>query len=58
VEDYEPHTFKNPAGYSSYAFRPGDIQLVTAMSAAIAWMEYNLEMKKILTKWGLTGYNN
>ncbi|HWK47761.1 MAG TPA: transporter substrate-binding domain-containing protein [Stellaceae bacterium] len=58
VEDYEPRTFKNPAGYSSYAFRPGDIQLVTAMSAAIAWMEYNLEMKKILTKWGLTGYNN
>lgn len=58
VEDYEPHTFKNPAGYSSYAFRPGDIQLVTAMSAAIAWMEYNLEMKKILTKWGLSGYNN
>ncbi len=58
VEDYEPRTFKNPAGYSTYAFRPGDIQLVTAVSAAIAWMEYNLEMKKILTKWGLTGYNN
>jgi polar amino acid transport system substrate-binding protein len=58
VEDYEPRTFKNPAGYSSYAFRPGDIQLVTAISAAIAWMEYNQEMKKILSKWGLTGYNN
>ena len=58
VEDYEPRTFKNPAGYSSYAFRPGDIQLVTGVSAAIMWMEYNGEMKKILSKWGLTGYNN
>jgi polar amino acid transport system substrate-binding protein len=58
VEAYEPRTFKNPIGYSTYAFRPGDIQLVTAFSAAIGWMEYNLEMKKILSKWGLTGYNN
>ena len=24
--DYEPRTFKNPAGYSSYAFRQADIQ--------------------------------
>lgn len=58
VEDYEPRTFKNPNGYSRYAFRQADIQLVTAFSAAIEWMEYNMEMKKILTKWGLTGYNN
>jgi polar amino acid transport system substrate-binding protein len=58
VEDYEPRTFKNPNGYSRYAFRQGDIQLVSAFSAAIEWMEYNMEMQKILTKWGLTGYNN
>ena len=58
VSDYEPRTFKNPNGYSRYVFRQADIQLVTGFSAAIEWMEYNLEMKKILTKWGLTGYNN
>jgi polar amino acid transport system substrate-binding protein len=58
VEEYEPHDFKNPSAYSTYVFRPGDIQLVTAFSSAIIWMEYNGEMKKILTKWGLTGYNN
>ena len=58
VEDYVPHDLKNPSAYSSYAFRPGDIQLVTAMSSAICWMEYNGEMVKILTKWGLTGYNS
>jgi polar amino acid transport system substrate-binding protein len=58
VEEYEPHDLKNPSAYSSYAFRPGDIQLVTAISSAITWMEYNGEMKKILSKWGLTGYNN
>jgi polar amino acid transport system substrate-binding protein len=58
VEDYEPRTFKNPNGYSRYAFRQADIQLVTAFSAAIEWMEYNMEMQKILSKWGLTGYNN
>jgi polar amino acid transport system substrate-binding protein len=58
VEEYEPHDFKNPAAYSTYVFRPGDIQLVTAFSSAIIWMEYNGEMKKILSKWGLTGYNN
>jgi polar amino acid transport system substrate-binding protein len=58
VEDYEPRTFKNPNGYSRYAFRQADIQLVTAFSAAIEWMEYNQEMQKILSKWGLVGYNN
>jgi polar amino acid transport system substrate-binding protein len=58
VEDYEPRTYKNPNGYSRYAFRQADIQLVTAFSAAIEWMEYNHEMQKILTKWGLVGYNN
>jgi polar amino acid transport system substrate-binding protein len=58
VEDYEPRTYKNPNGYSRYAFRQADIQLVTAFSAAIEWMEYNQEMQKILTKWGLVGYNN
>jgi polar amino acid transport system substrate-binding protein len=58
VEDYEPRTYKNPAGYSSYAFRQGDIQWTTAFSSAVQWMQYNGEMKKILSKWGLTGYNN
>ncbi|WP_158746594.1 ABC transporter substrate-binding protein [Acidisphaera sp. L21] len=58
VAEYEPHDLKNPSAYSTYVFRPGDIQLVTGFSSAIAWMEYNGEMKKILSKWGLTGYNN
>jgi polar amino acid transport system substrate-binding protein len=58
VEEYEPHDLKNPSAYSSYAFRPGDIQLLTGFNAALIWMEYYGEMKKILTKWGLTGYNN
>jgi polar amino acid transport system substrate-binding protein len=58
VEDYDPHTFKNPVGYSSYAFRQGDIEWVTAVSSAIQWMQYNGKMKEILSKWGLTGYNN
>lgn len=58
VEDYEPRTFKNPAGYSSYAFRQGDIQWVTAFSSAVQWMQYNDKMKGILSNWGLTGYNN
>ena len=58
VEDYDPHTFKNPVGYSSYAFRQGDIEWVTAASSAIQWMQYNGKMKEILSKWGLSGYNN
>jgi ABC-type amino acid transport substrate-binding protein len=57
VEDYEPRTAKNPNGYSRYVFRQGDIQLVTAVSAAIEWMEFNGEVLKILNKWGLNGYN-
>jgi len=58
VDDYEPRTFKNPNGYSRYVFRQGDMQLITGFSAAIEWMEYNMEMAKILTKWGLSGYND
>jgi len=58
VEDYEPRTFKNPAGYSSYAFRQADIQWVSAVSSAFMWMEYNNKSKDILSKWGLSGYNN
>jgi polar amino acid transport system substrate-binding protein len=58
VQDYEPRTFKNPAGYSSYAFRQADIQWVSAMSSVFLWMEYNNKAKDILAKWGLSGYNN
>ncbi|MBV9785033.1 MAG: amino acid ABC transporter substrate-binding protein [Acidisphaera sp.] len=58
VEDYQPRTFKNPNGYSRYIFRQEDAQLRSAFSAATEWMEYNMEMSKILSKWGLTGYNN
>ncbi len=58
VDDYEPNTFKNPVGYSSYAFRQSDIQWLTAFSSAVQWMQYNGKMKDILSKWGLTGYNN
>ena len=56
--DYEPRTFKNPTGYSRYAFRQADIQWVTAMSSVFEWMEYNDKAKDVLAKWGLTGYNN
>jgi ABC-type amino acid transport substrate-binding protein len=56
--DYEPRTFKNPAGYGSYAFRQGDIQWVSAVTSAFLWMMYNGKSKEILTQWGLTGYNN
>jgi hypothetical protein len=45
-------------GYSSYAFRQADIQWVMAVSSAFQWMEYNGKSKEILTKWGLSGYNN
>lgn len=58
VEDYNPNTFKNPVGYSSYAFRQGDIQWNTAFTSGVQWMEYNGKMKDILAKWGLGGYNN
>jgi ABC-type amino acid transport substrate-binding protein len=58
AEGYEPRTFKNPVGYSRYAFRQGDAQFTNAFSSALEWMQDQLEMKKILTKWNLTGYNN
>ena len=58
ASDYEPNTVKNPVGYSSYAFRQGDIEWNTAITSAIQWMQYNGKMKEILSKWGLTGYNN
>ncbi len=58
VQDYNPRTLKNPTGYSSYAFRQGDIQWLSAFSSAVQWMEFNYKMKDILTKWGLTGYNS
>lgn len=58
VDDYDPHTFKNPVGYSSYAFRQGDIQWLTAFSSGVQWMQYNGKMKDVLSKWGLSGYNN
>lgn len=58
VSGYVPHQLKNPAGYSRYAFRQGDVQLRTGFSAAIEWMEDSGEMSKILAKWGLSGYNN
>jgi len=58
VEGYEPRTFKNPVGYSRYAFRQADAQWCNAFSSALEWMQDQLEMQKILTKWNLTGYNN
>jgi ABC-type amino acid transport substrate-binding protein len=58
VEGYEPRTFKNPVGYSRYAFRQADAQWCNAFSSALEWMQDQQEMKKILTKWNLTGYNN
>ncbi|HTZ79081.1 MAG TPA: transporter substrate-binding domain-containing protein [Stellaceae bacterium] len=58
VEDYEPRTFKNPVGYSRYAFRQSDVQWCNAFSSCLEWMQDQGEMKKILTKWNLTGYNN
>lgn len=58
AEGYEPRTFKNPVGYSRYAFRQSDVQWCNAFSSALEWMQDSLEMSKILTKWNLTGYNN
>jgi polar amino acid transport system substrate-binding protein len=55
---YEPRTFKNPVGYSRYAFRMGDAQFTNAFSSALEWMQDSLEMSKILTAWNLSGYNN
>lgn len=58
VSGYEPHQLKNPAGYSRYAFRQADVQLRTGFSSAIEWMEDSGDISKILSKWGLSGYNN
>jgi polar amino acid transport system substrate-binding protein len=58
AEAYQPNQLKNPAGYSRYAIRQGDVQLRSGFDAALQWMEDQGEMNKILTKWGLTGYNN
>lgn len=55
---YKPHQLKNPVGYSRYAFRQGQVQLRSGFTAAIEWMENSGEVTKILTKWGLSGYNN
>ncbi len=57
-DNYKPHQLKNPAGYSRYAVRQGDVQLRIGFDAALQWMEDQGEMSKILTKWGLGGYNN
>ncbi len=56
--DYQPHQLKNPAGYSRWAVRQGDVQLRAGLDAALQWMEDQGEMGKILTQWGLSGYNN
>jgi polar amino acid transport system substrate-binding protein len=56
--DYKPRQLKNPAGYSRYAVRQGDVQLRTGLDSALQWMEDQGEMNKILSKWGLGGYNN
>jgi len=58
ADPYDHFILKNPNAYSRYLFRQSDIQLLTAFSAAIEWMEFHGEMKKILDKAGLTGYNN
>jgi polar amino acid transport system substrate-binding protein len=58
VSGYEPVQLKNPSGYSRFAFRQGDVQFRIGFDAAIQWLEDSEEMSKILTKWGLTGYNN
>ena len=58
VSAYEPFQLKNPSGYSRFAFRQGDVQLRVGFDAAIQWLEDSEEMAKILTKWGLSGYNN
>ncbi len=58
VSAYEPFQLKNPSGYSRFAFRQADVQLRVGFDAAIQWLEDSEEMAKILTKWGLSGYNN
>lgn len=58
AEPYAHHILKNPNAYSRYLFRQSDVQLVTAFSAAIEWMQFHGEITKILDKGGLSGYNN
>jgi polar amino acid transport system substrate-binding protein len=55
---YTPRQLKNPAGYSRYIVRQGDVQMRIGFDAALQWMEDQGEMNKILSKWGLGGYNN
>ena len=56
--NYTPRQLKNPAGYSRYIVRQGDVQMRIGFDAALQWMEDQGEMNKILSKWGLGGYNN
>jgi polar amino acid transport system substrate-binding protein len=58
ADPYDHYSLKNPNAYSRYVFRQSDIQLVTAFSAAIEWMQFHGEIKRILEKGGLSGYNN
>jgi len=58
VEAYVPEQAKNPAGYSVYGFRQGDVQLRAGFASAIMYLQDRGEMAKILTKWGLGAVNN
>lgn len=58
VEAYVPAQAKNPAGYSVYGFRQGDVQLRAGFASAIMYLQDRGEMTKILTKWGLGAVNN
>jgi polar amino acid transport system substrate-binding protein len=55
---YSHFILKNPNAYSRYVFRQSAIQLVSAFSAAIEWMQFHGEISRILEKGGLSGYNN
>ena len=48
---------QEPVGYSSYAFRQADIQWVGGCPRPFSGWS-TCKSKEILSKWGLTGYNN
>lgn len=58
ADPYDHYILKNPNAYSRYVFRQSDVQLVSAFSAALEWMQFHGEIKRILEKGGLSGYNN
>jgi polar amino acid transport system substrate-binding protein len=58
ADPYDHYSIKNPNAYSRYVFRQSDVQLVSAFSAALEWMQFHGEIARILKQGGMSGYNN